>query len=82
MSISAVPPATALCSRRVPQGSSRSAASPLDPGFLPERTHGLSHRAGAFSQREGHPGASSGVEADEEVAVIAYAPVTRGFVLT
>jgi len=58
-----------------PEGSGRVEAPPLDdepdgcPGFLPERTHGLSHRAGAFSQREGHPGAGSGMEANEEMAL-------------
>jgi hypothetical protein len=40
-------------------------------GFLPERAHGLSDRARAFPQREGHPGDGAGVEADEEVALIA-----------
>src|SRR5882672_328973 len=66
------------------EGSVRVEASPLDdepdgcPEFLPARTNGLSHRAGAFSQREGHPGASSGMEANEEMAL---SPGTRNSIV-
>ena len=60
-----------------PEGSGRAAAPPLDdepngcPGFLPERTPGLSHGTGALPERKGYSGASLGLETSEEVALIA-----------
>ena len=65
------------------EGSVRAAATPLDDepdrcrGFLPERAHGLSDWAGAFPQREGDPGAGSGMETDQEVAVIPWRHLPR-----
>ena len=59
-----------------PERSGRIATTPVDDehdggsGFLSKRTLGVSDRTGAFPQREGDPGASPGMEPDEEVALI------------
>ena|SRR6266478_9996755 len=58
-----------------PRKSGRAAAQTLDderycgPGFLPEFPLRVSHRAGAFPERESHAGASPGMETDEEMAL-------------
>jgi hypothetical protein len=58
-----------------PKRSGRVAASALDderhccPGFLSECPRRLSDWTGSFSQCEGDPGASPGMETDEEVAL-------------
>ena len=59
-----------------PKRSGRVATPPLDDerhcsaGFLQQRTHGLSDWTGALSWCEGNPGARSGMETDEEVALV------------
>ena len=58
-----------------PKGSGRVAASAVDDehycrsGLLPVHALGMPDRAGTFPEREGDPGAGSGMETDEEVAL-------------